>query len=77
MEPIELAQADRDRIDTLIGLLQPGPEVLVTCTEAARLLGVKANTVTRMLKEGRLHRTTIDGSTGIRLSEIDLTAVRR
>ena len=77
MEPIELAPVDRDRIDTLIGLLQPGPEVLVTCTEAARLLGVNNNTITSMLKEGRLHRTTIDGSTGIRLSEIDLTAVRR
>lgn len=70
MEPIELAQADRDRIDTLIGLLQPGPEVLVTCTEAARLLGVNNNTITSMLKEGRLHRSVIDGSTGIRLSEV-------
>ncbi len=70
MEPIELAQADRDRIDTLIGLLQPGPEVLVTCTEAARLLGVNNNTITSMLKEGRLHRSVIGGSTGIRLSEV-------
>lgn len=70
MEPIELAPADRNRIDTLIGLLQPGPEVLVTCTEAARLLGVNNNTITRMLKEGRLHRSVIDGSAGIRLSEV-------
>ena len=70
MGPIELAPADRDRIDTLIGLLRPGPEVLVTCTEAARLLGVNNNTITRMLKEGRLHRSVIDGSTGIRLSEV-------
>lgn len=70
MEPIELAPADRDRIDALIGLLRPGPEVLVTCTEAARLLGVNNNTITRMLKEGRLHRSVIDGSTGIRLSEV-------
>lgn len=70
MGPIELAPADRDRIDTLIGLLRPGPEVLVTCTEAARLLGVNHNTITRMLKEGRLHRSVIDGSTGIRLSEV-------
>lgn len=70
MEPIELTPADRDRIDTLIGLLRPGPEVLVTCTEAARLLGVNNNTITRMLKEGRLHRSVIDGSTGIRLSEV-------
>ena len=77
MDAIELAPDDRARIDTLIELLQPGPEVLITCTEAARLLGVNINTVTRMLKEGRLHRATIGESTGIRLSEIDLTAVRR
>lgn len=70
MEAIELAPADRDRIDTLIGLLQPGPEVLVACTEAARLLGVNINTISRMVKEGRLHRVTFGASTGIRLSEV-------
>lgn len=70
MEAIELAPADRNRIDTLIGLLQPGPEVLVTCTEAGRLLGVNINTISRMVKEGRLHRVTLGASTGIRLSEV-------
>ena len=46
-------------------------DVLVSCIEAARLLGRTPNTVTRMLREGRLHRVTIGDSTGIRLSEID------
>lgn len=77
MPQVELTPADRARIDTLIGLLSPFPEALVTCTEAARLLGVNANTITRMLREGRLHRATIGASTGIRLSEIDPTAARR
>ena len=52
-------------------------EVLVSCKEAARLLGCSPNTITNMLREGRLHRATIGESTGIRLSEIDLTAARR
>lgn len=46
-------------------------DVLVSCIEAARLLGRAPNTITRMLREGRLHRVTIGDSTGIRLSEID------
>lgn len=70
METIELAAQDRERIDKLIGLCKPTPDVLVTCTEAARLLGKSPNTITRMLREGRLHRATIGPSCGIRLSEI-------
>lgn len=70
METIELAPQDRERIDKLIGLCKPTPEVLVSCTEAARLLGISRNTITNMLREGRLHRATIGQSSGIRLSEI-------
>ena len=44
--------------------------ILISCNEAARHLGCTSSTVTRMLKEGRLHRVAIGGSTGIRLSEI-------
>lgn len=44
--------------------------ILVSCAEAARLLGKTAPTVTAMLKDGRLHKTTIGISTGIRLSEV-------
>ena len=70
MGTIELAPQDRERIDKLIELCKPTPEILVSCTEAARLLGISRNTITNMLREGRLHRTTIGQSSGIRLSEI-------
>lgn len=44
--------------------------ILISCTEAARHIGCTNTTITRMLKEGRLHRVTIDSSSGIRLSEV-------
>ena len=44
--------------------------ILLSCNEAARHIGCTNSTVTRMLKEGRLHRVTIGTSTGIRLSEV-------
>lgn len=44
--------------------------ILLSCNEAARHIGCTNTTVTRMLKEGRLHRVTIGTSTGIRLSEV-------
>lgn len=44
--------------------------VLVSCKEAARLLGKSAKTVSMMLRDGRLTKTTIGGSTGIRLADI-------
>lgn len=46
------------------------PEVLVSCTEAARLLGKTPATISTMIRDGRLSKTTIGQSTGIRLSEI-------
>lgn len=45
-------------------------EVLVSCTEAARLLGKTPATISKMLFDGRLHKTTLGASTGIKLSEI-------
>ena len=66
METIELAAQDRERIDRLIGLIKPVPDVIVSCTEAARLLGVNRNTITNMLREGRLHKAII----GQRLRDI-------
>lgn len=45
-------------------------DILVSCTEAARLLGRTTPTISKMLKDGRLHKTTIGDSTGIRLSEV-------
>ncbi len=44
--------------------------ILLSCNEAARHIGCTNSTVTRMLKEGRLHRVTIGASSGIRLSEV-------
>lgn len=44
--------------------------ILVSCTEAARHLGVTSNTVSRYLKEGRIEKVTIGESTGIRFSQI-------
>ena len=55
-----LEKAIRDQYDN----------ILVSCSEAGRQLGVTQNTVTRYIREGRLHKTTIEQSTGIRLSEV-------
>ena len=51
-------------------LLERDDNILLSCAEAARQLGVRQNTVTRYIREGRLHKTTIGQSTGIRLSEV-------
>lgn len=71
METIELSRQDRERIDSLIQLIgKITPDVLVSCTEAARLLHRSPNTISKMLRDGRLRRTTIGISSGIRLSDI-------
>lgn len=44
--------------------------VLVSCKEAARLLGKSTKTVSAMVCDGRLKKITIGESTGIRLSDI-------
>ena len=44
--------------------------ILISGVEAARLLGRSENAVSRMVKDGRLHRVTLGASTGIRLSEV-------
>ena len=51
-------------------LLERDDNILLSCAEAGRQLGVRQNTVTRYIREGRLHKTTIGQSTGIRLSEV-------
>lgn len=49
--------------------------ILVSCTEAARHLGITSTTLSRYIKEGRLDKVTIGESTGIRYSQIvDLKA---
>ena len=44
--------------------------VIISCKEAARLLDVSTKTVSMMLRDGRLKKITIGGSTGISLSRI-------
>ena len=74
METINLSLSDRARIYALTDELERFnnslSEVLVSCREAARLLKRTPATISMMLRDGRLKRTTIDGSTGILLSEI-------
>lgn len=78
MGTIELQAQDRQRIDTLIDLMREDRmEVLVSCAEAARLLGRTPTTVSQMIREKRLEKVTIGYSTGIRLSEIKRILNRR
>lgn len=73
-----LSSTDRARIDNLLKELaiyngrneRADGEVLVSCQEAARLLGVTPPTISVMLGQRRLTKVTIGPSTGIRLSEI-------
>lgn len=67
---IEAVVATNFKVSALIDRISGGPEVLVSCTEAARLLGVSNHTISVMIRDHRLHKTTIGISTGIRLSEI-------
>lgn len=75
MEQIELNSPDRARIDNLTAELrryndQFDTDVIVSCTEAARLLRRTTPTISQMLRDGRLHKTTRGNSVGILLSEI-------
>ena len=74
METIELSISDRERMDLLTRELERFNsvygDVLVSCNEAARLIGKSNNTISAMLRDGRLKKETIGKSTGIRLSEI-------
>jgi len=45
-------------------------EILVSCHEAARLLGKTKQTISEYIKQGKLHKVTEGISTGIRLREI-------
>lgn len=47
-----------------------GMDVIVTCAEAARLLGRSVATISHMIKDGRLDKVTVKGSTGIRLNQV-------
>lgn len=66
------------RLDTLIEMMrEERGDVLVSCNEAARLLGRNPSTISEMIREKRLEKVTIGRSTGIRLSEIKRLINRR
>jgi hypothetical protein len=81
MQTVELCAQDRARIDEMIESVTRSQrkfkEVVVTCTEAARLLNRTPTTVSTMLREKRLHKITLGASTGIALSEIERMLNRR
>ena len=78
METVDLSKQDRERIDTLIQLFKTKEEdVIVSCNEAARLLGKSPTTISTMIREKRLTKVTVGPSTGIRLSEINEYKNRR
>ena len=61
------------RLEAVVNRLEKSldqSDVLVSCNEAARLLRKSPTTISIMIREGRLKKTTIGKSTGIRLSEI-------
>ena len=71
----EFSSKDRERMDSLLRELaayndRNNEEILVSCTEAARLLGVTPPTISAMIKDHRLIKKTIGISTGISLREI-------
>jgi len=75
MVTVSLSDNDWARIAELMSIINekyPGKfDVIVSCTEAARLLGRTTKTVSAMIRDGRLNKVTIGNSTGILLSEIE------
>lgn len=70
-EIISTVRGNRDRLDGIIEKMALADhEVLVSCTEAARLMGVTTTTVSKMIREHRLRKVTLGFSTGIRLSDV-------
>ena len=70
-----LSAPDRARMDNLTAELRRyndrfNETVLISCTEAARLLRKTPQTISQWLKEGRIHKRTIGDSVGIMLSEV-------
>lgn len=73
MKTVEFSDKEWERIGGLVSALKRmySVEVVVSCTEAARLLGKTTKTISMMIRDGRLNKVTIGNSTGILLSEIE------
>ena len=68
---IETVKDNNEKLEHIIDSLERADEnVLISCVEASRLLGVTPTTITSLLNRHKLHKVTIGRSTGIRLSEI-------
>lgn len=72
MGRIEIARLEHvmDELSAIVNSQSEEEVILVSCKEAARLLGVTPKTISMMLRDGRLKKTTIGGSTGILLAAI-------
>lgn len=66
----ELIVSIREQLDELTFLAGLGKGV-VSCSEAARYLGVAQSTISRMVRDGRLHKVTNKFRTGIEMDELD------
>ena len=72
---LELTIPDRARIEALTRELERynaglDEDIIVTCTEAARLLGKTKATISAWIKCGKIHKTARGRSVGILLSEV-------
>lgn len=72
MDSVVLAPYEYDAVIELAYALKRRtiPEVLVSCSEAARLLGVSRTTISAYIKQGRLTKRTMDDVTGILLTDL-------
>lgn len=62
---------NNEMVETILGILEEKDRnVLVSCSEAARLLGVTPTAISLMIKQNRLHKIRLEKSTGIRLSDV-------
>lgn len=52
-------------------ILERDRNILVSCNEAARHLKVSPATISRWVSIGKVEKVTIDGSSGIRMSQIE------
>lgn len=82
MMQTELSAPDRARMDALTEELVKynkyrETEILVGCSEAARLLKRTPATISTMLKDGRLKKVRIGCSVGIPLADIEKLAGMR
>lgn len=66
----ELIVSIREQLDELTFLAGLGKGV-VSCSEAANYLGVDPHTISRMIKDGRLHKVSNGVRTGIELAELE------